>query len=101
MIRACDDLGKPENVTLIQSSIYINKPTKLQKYFDYTFTVYATEEDLQKALSNGGCECNGKKCKECGWKCYKAAWPKGSNICELLRASKGQIKKVLEALHAA
>lgn len=98
VIRACDELGKPQNVILIQSSIYINKAAVLQKYFDYTFTVYATEEDLQNALRAGGCECNGKKCADCGWKCYHGAWRKGSNICELYRAPKKQIKKVIEAL---
>lgn len=83
VIKACDSLGKPENCVLIQSSIYIGKAAKLQRYFDYTFTVYATEEDLQEALRQGGVECNGKMCADCGWNCYFGRWAKGSNICEL------------------
>jgi hypothetical protein len=82
---ACDTYGKPGNVTLIQSSLYIDKPCKLAKYFDYTFTVYMDENEIMKALAHGACECNGKKCKACGNKCYLKAWKKGSDIAELLR----------------
>ena len=32
-IHACDTYGKPENVTLIQSSVYVDKATKPAKYF--------------------------------------------------------------------
>ncbi len=86
VIRATDKLGKPANMKYIQSSILIGKPAKRAKYFDYVFTVYATEEELQKALANGACECNGKKCKDCGYMCYrKNGWAEGSHIAEYLR----------------
>ena len=85
VIAACDELGKPENVTLIQSSYIIGKPAKLAKYFDLVFTVYLTREETENALANGSNECNGKKCKECGYKCYLNGWKAGSNIAEYLR----------------
>ena len=86
VIRATDKLGKPANMKYIQSSILIGTPSRRVKYFDIVFTVYATEEDLQKALANGACECNGKKCMDCGFKCYvKDGWAEGSNVAEYLR----------------
>ena len=63
VIAACDQLGKPENMTLVQSSPIIGKPVKLAKYFDIVFTVYATKDDINAALAAGAKECNGKKCK--------------------------------------
>ena len=80
-----DKYGKPENVVFIQSSPLIGIPAKRSKYADYVFTVYPDEETLQAALQNGAAECNGKKCKECGFKCYLGTWQNGANIAELLR----------------
>lgn len=100
VIRATDKLGKPENMKYIQSSLLIGVPAKRAKYFDYVFTVYATEEELQKALKDGACECNGKKCKDCGYMCYvKNGWAIGSNIAEYLRLrSEKQRTELLEKL---
>lgn len=84
-IRACDTYGKPANVILIQSSCMIGKPAKLAKYFDYVFTVYKDADAVKKALAAGACECNGKKCMNCGYKCYFGTWENGANIAELLR----------------
>lgn len=86
VIRATDKLGKPANMRYIQSSLVIGRPAKRAKYFDVVFTVYATEEDLQKALRDGACECNGKKCIDCGYMCYRRnGWETGSNVAEYLR----------------
>ena len=85
VIKATDELGKPDNMIYMQSSIFIGHPCKLAKYFDYTFTVYATEEEVQEAVKNGAIECNGQKCKACGYKCYLGKVPKGSNFAELAR----------------
>ena len=88
VIAACDAYGKPSNMILVQSSPIIGKPEKLAKYFDYVFTVYATKEGIAEALANGACECNGKKCRDCGYKCYLEGWKRGSNIAEYLRVDK-------------
>ena len=100
VIRATDKLGKPANMKYIQSSILIGTPAKRAKYFDIVFTVYATEEELQKALDNGACACNGKKCKDCGFKCYtENGWATGSNVAEYLRISgKKQREELLKKL---
>lgn len=84
-IHACDKYGKPKNVVMIQSSPFVDREVKRAKYFDYVFTVYKDAEKVKAALANGACECNGKKCKNCDFKCYKKLWPVGSNIAELLR----------------
>lgn len=85
VIAACDEIGKPANVTLVQSSPIIGKPAKLAKYFDVVFTVYATKEGVENAIAEGAKECNGKKCKDCGFKCYLNGWNPGDNIAEYLR----------------
>lgn len=84
-IKAIDEIGKPENVIMIQSSPFINKPVARAKYFDYVFTVYSDAEQIEKALNAGACECNGKKCSVCGYKCYFGTWSIGANIAEFLR----------------
>ena len=98
VIAACDKYGKPSNVKLVQSSPIINKPCKLTKYFDVVFTVYSDKEAITAAIAAGACECNGKKCKACGYKCYKdgqaGGWKDGANIAEYLRlTSKDRVEK--------
>ena len=84
-IRACRKHGKPANLILICSSPFIDKAAPRPEYFDYVFTVYSTPEKVQEALAAGAMECNGKKCRDCGYSCYNGTWPEGSNIAELLR----------------
>lgn len=98
VIAACDEIGKPANMTLIQSSPIIGKPAKLAKYFDVVFTVYATREDVDKAIAAGANECNGKKCKDCGYKCYLNGWKAGSNIAEYLRVDNATREKMSAAI---
>lgn len=74
VIFACDKYGKPSNVVLVQSSPIIGKPAPLARYFDFVFTVYLTKEDTENAITAGAGACNGKKCKDCGFKCYTGAW---------------------------
>lgn len=81
---AFDQYGKPENVIYISSSPRINHRRRLPRRADYTFTVYDAEH-IDSAIASGSMECNGKKCIDCGFKCYYGTWPKGSDIAELLR----------------
>ena len=99
IIKACDELGKPSNLTLIQSSCMIGKPATKAKYFDFVFTVYPDKETTEKAIANGASSCNGKKCKDCHYKCYFASH-ESENIAEVLRgvnkAKVNAIKALLE-----
>lgn len=99
VIAACDEIGKPENMTLVQSSYVIGRPAKLAKYFDFVFTVYATEDGIAEAIKRGAGECNGKKCMECGWKCYLETWKKAGvkEVAEILRTKKGTLAKLAAA----
>ena len=55
-------------------------------YFNFVFVVYLTKESIENALKDKKCgECNGKKCRECGYKCYLNGWKYGQDIAELLR----------------
>ena len=84
IIRACDALGKPDNLTLIASSPMIGRAVRLPRYFNYTFTVYRPA-DLPAALAAGAGACNGAKCAACGFRCYVGGWDRGANIAEKLR----------------
>ena len=98
IIAACDEIGKPDNLSLVYSSPIINEACKLPKYFDYVFVVASDENHVNEFLANGACECNGKDCKDCGYKCYTKAWKNGSVIIELLRATN---KKIVAEINRA
>lgn len=75
--------GKRDNMTFIQSTCAINgKPAYISNYADNIFTVY-DKQNINDALKNAS-ECNGKKCAECGYKCYYKAHA-CFNVAELLR----------------
>lgn len=89
-IKACKKYGKPENVTLIYSSPFLNKIVPLPMFFDLLFVVFTNEEEIKKAIENGAGECNGKKCKDCGKACYNKAWINNgiSVVAEIVRGMK-------------
>lgn len=100
VISACDDLGKPSNLILVQSSVLIGRSAKKAKYFDYVFTVYPDKDMTLEAMANGAAECNGKKCRDCGYKCYFGTHD-SENIAELLRGvNKETVKAIKESLKA-
>ena len=70
--------GKPSNMIFIVSSVHINSAAKLPEYADYTFTVY-TGDAIEGAMAAGACECNGKKCRECGY-----VWQRGNSCLRIL-----------------
>lgn len=84
--QAVEDLGKPDNCTLIQSSIHIGKADKLVEHFDYTFTCYPDELTTLAAIRRGASPCNGMKCITCGRRCYDRTH-NSKNIAELTRIS--------------
>lgn len=56
---------------------------KYDCWIDYSFTVYRPSE-LKAALNAGAGICNGRKCRDCGYKCYNKGH-EGANIAEKLR----------------
>lgn len=97
--QAVEDLGKPENLALVQSSIHIGKADKIKKYFDYVFTVYPDEQSTLAAIRAGASPCNGKKCKDCCWKCYEKKH-NSKNIAECLRVSEKKRAAIVAAVNA-
>lgn len=84
--------GKPKNLTLIYSDPKINGTKGLvidMTVFDHVFTVYE-KSNIKAAIESGSNECNGKKCMQCGYKCYMGGWKAGTNIAELLRGKKAK-----------
>ena len=105
VVIATDIEGKPDNCIYVQSSPIIGKRlTKLAPYFDVQFVVFPDEESTEKAIEEGAGSCNGKKCLECGYKCYRSekdgGWAKGTCIAEVLRLkNKKDMEKVLKAYY--
>lgn len=97
---ACRKLGKPSNLTLVQSAERIGEIPEREEFFDYVFVVFPDEETTRRAIKNGACECNGRKCLECGFKCYRKGWAEGSVIAEVLRANKKVTSTVLQYYYA-
>jgi len=105
VVIATDELGKPSNCKYIQSSPIIGgKLPRLAPYFDVQFVVFPDEQSTEKAIADGAMECNGKKCKDCGYKCYlpeeNGGWASGTTIAEVLRLkNKENMAKVLKAYY--
>lgn len=79
--------GKPNNLKIGISSPIINKPfSESFSFADFIFTVY-TPNGILSAIARGEHECNGKKCRDCGFYCYtKATHANGpAHIAEALR----------------
>lgn len=64
---ACDEVGKPANLTIIQSSFLVNEPEEpANEYIDKVFTVYSAEYlEFHSIESN----CAGLDCAACA-SCY-------------------------------
>ena len=92
IVAAIDELGKPKNLVLVQSSIRIGIPDRKAKYFDYVFTVYPDKASCAEAIRNGASPCNGMKCRDCGFKCYYGTH-ESDQIAEVLRGVNKDIRK--------
>ena len=91
----------PKNVRFIHSSLLIGFPVAALWFDDATFTVYPDEETTLTAVAEGARECNGKRCRSCGFTCYLMnRQPSAVNIAEVLRASKATVKATRAAYDA-
>lgn len=78
--------GKPANLICGISSPLINCPARTRySWIDFVFTVY-TPTAIGAAIARGERECNGRKCMDCEFKCYKHSDKPGPVfVAELLR----------------
>lgn len=97
---------KPQNLICGVSSPAINTPFRERwTWCDFIFTVY-TPEGMRLALARGEHECNGKKCMDCNFYCYRHHdGPGPVYIAEALRRPKGitaaQFPAIIAAIDAA
>lgn len=92
----------PQNVRFIQSSLLIGFEARPVWFADCVFTVYPDDETTAAAIAAGAFECNGRRCRACGFHCYRPDRSSGKVvfIAEVLRASKAQRARILAAYQA-
>lgn len=86
----------PENLTIIYSSQYLNRESKIPEKFAWfikkTFTVYTAEYLLSHGLTASFINCGGRSCKTCQ-RCYKNAARSEKSIHELLKKDTHKLEK--------
>ena len=91
----------PENIRFIHSSALIGFPARAAWFDDAIFTVYPDAETTAAAIAAGAHECNGRRCRACGYTCYmmqRQAEP--LHIAEYLRTNKAQRARIRAAYDA-
>lgn len=93
---------KPANLICGISSPTINAQFRERwTWCDFIFTVY-TPKGMERAIARGEHECNGKKCMECGFYCYKHHdGPGPVYVAEALRKPNGIAKADFPGIIAA
>ena len=88
----------PKNVVFVQSSVLIGVPAVPAWFTDCVFTVFPDKETTETAIVNGAFECNGKKCKACGYNCYRRERADNVQyIAEYLRTSAAKREGIVAA----
>lgn len=92
----------PVNVRFIHSSILIGVPARPCWFDDGVFTVFPDERTTLAAVAAGMHECNGRRCRACGYMCYVAARrPEGPVfIAEFLRCTPAERAVIMTAYNA-
>lgn len=89
---------RPENIRFIHSSVLIGFEAAETWFDDGIFTVYPDEETTLEAVRNGAHECNGRKCRDCGYTCYvMQRRPAVVRIAEVLRTNAKRRAIILDA----
>lgn len=87
---------KPDNFTLIISSVELNTPCEIKPEFaaiiDKRFTVYTLEYLDTNGIGMGFINCGGRSCKTCQ-RCYNRAKTTGFDVRELLKADARKAEK--------
>lgn len=88
----------PKNVVFVQSSLLIGFPASPAWFTDCIFTVYPDKATTETAIINGAYECNGRKCKTCGFNCYLRERSENVQyIAEYLRTSASKRELIVNA----
>lgn len=91
----------PANIRFIHSSALIGFPVRACWHDDAIFTVYPDAETTLAAIAAGAHECNGRRCRACGYFCYlHARRPEPVHIAEVLRCNKAARARKLAAYNA-
>jgi len=92
----------PENIRFIHSSMLIGFEARPLWFDDAIFTVYPDEATTAAAIAAGAHECNGRKCRACGFTCYLMQRRQADplRIAEILRCNKAARAEIVTAYHA-
>lgn len=91
----------PANIRFIHSSPIIGKPVRPLWFDDAIFTVYPDAETTEAAIAAGAQECNGRRCRACGYWCYlNERQETPVNIAEVLRCNAAR-RAAIRAAHDA
>jgi hypothetical protein len=91
----------PANVRFIHSSALIGFPARPLWFDDGIFTVFPDQETTDAAIAAGAWECNGRRCRACGYFCYMHdRRPEPVHIAELLRTNKQNRARIRAAYDA-
>lgn len=74
--KAFEEIGKPENLSMVISSPRVNERGKIEpkyrKWIDHRFTVWTKDEYKRRGFAGGCTACAGISCiEQCGCKCYR------------------------------
>ena len=92
---------RPDNVRFIHSSILIGFESPETWFDDAIFTVYPDEQTTLEAVAAGAHECNGRRCRACGYTCY--VMQRRDNVvrvAEVLRTNASRRAIILDAYRA-
>ena len=97
-----EEEGHPGNLLIGYSSPDINIDWNIPyfPFIDFVFTVY-TPTGIETPIKQGARECNGKKCIDCGFKCYRKQpeiGPRPARVAEVLRRPRNMKKAEFEKL---
>lgn len=91
----------PKNVVFVQSSLLIGFPAIPAWFTDCIFTVFPDKDTTEIAIANGAFECNGRKCKTCGFNCYMRERSENVQyIAEYLRTSASKRETIVNAYYS-
>ena len=90
------------NARFVQSSVLIGFPARPAWFTDVVFTVFPDKETTLAAIAEGAFECNGRKCKECGFNCYNARKNGDGvqHVAEYLRTNNANRAAIMTAYNA-